>query len=96
VLSGRFIRRECRGSCRFSAARMSPWGQGKILPRNFVNLKMTWRGRCVSLRSSRTLGSTPIQLHRFPEVVQEDFPEFRGVDDGDPAGPAEEPIGKLI
>jgi len=84
------------GACRFSPARMSPGGQGKIRPGNFVNLKMTWRGRCVSIGRSQTLGSTPIQLHRFPEVVEDDFSEFRGVDDRDPTGPAEEPVGKLI
>ncbi len=70
-------------------------GQCKIRPGNFVNSEMTWGGRCVSAGGRKTLGSTPIQLHRFPEVVEDDFSEFRGVDDRDPTGPAEEPISDL-
>ena len=50
----------------------------------------------MSVGSSKSLGSTPIQLHPFPEVAENDFSEFRGVDDRDPTGPAEEPVGNLI
>ena len=50
----------------------------------------------MSLDSSKTLRSSPIQLHAFFEMVEDDRSEFRGVDDRDPAGPPEEPIGDLI
>src|SRR5947209_4904416 len=68
----------------------------KIRPGNFVDLKMTRRGPCMSAGTGEPLGSSPIQLHRLPEVAEDDFSEFRGVNDGDPAGPAEEPVGDLI
>ena len=63
---------------------------------NFVGVKMTWRGRSVSFGIGTKSRSTPIQLHRFPEMVQDHHSKLRGIDDGDPAGPAEEPVSELV
>lgn len=54
-------------------------------------------GDFVDSRNVRAkVGSVLIQLHRLSKMSDDDFSEFRGADDDEPAGPTEEPECDLI